>query len=725
MNKIRLLILMLFILGVETTQQVQAQQDRFKWRLGVYGGVMNYYGELENRLFPPNPFLSDDWNTDFLAYGVSLENTFSRAWSWKIAYNKGQFIANDVRRGWDNQILTDSPNFLRGLNAKTELQDVSFSLTYFTDNGRVFGRKSFMSPYLSFGVGFTNFEVFGDLENTQGENYFYWSDLTIRNQPEGTPGAAMITQDGVFETNLTQDNPEDYNTNTLNLQAGIGLKFRLGGRFNLNLETMVRQTFTGYLDNFQSSSDAWNDIYSFTSASLHYNFGKRTQTFNSPKIYASPYTKKERAKLIDNSLTQNKQENQAFEEIETEEVALQEDSVIIFKGNETLEKLPSNQLIKGDLMPVITQYQTEGSTLLKRDTVRYETTTPQKRYIIEEEVYRPQTQDTLRFQRYVRDTVYIVKAKVAVEQPTDKIPNSNTTATYQYNPYKTAPSTYNPYQSPEINYANYSPSQANPYPTKQRNDAQLVEQNYNYDSFGNSQGRSNTNVIAPITGLGQGNTATKDTLVSNEQRLDMVEDKLDILAWNILKMQKDNGTLRLDTLKSMSNTTQNLQKVEAVPLRQDSLEAKNPLPITEEKDTTPSNAEAIVLRQQVQSLETQLATLQKEVKATNARLEPTKIGQMKINFATNVYTLSTADKAKIKEFVAERTAQKYRFLLEGYADAVGDSQQNLMLSKMRADAVRNELIALGASMAQIKTEFYGANISNSSERKVEIILMEE
>ncbi len=725
MNKIRLLILMLFISGVSTIQQAQAQQDRFKWRLGVYGGVMNYYGELENRLFPPNPFLSEDWNTDFLAYGVSLENTFARAWSWKIAYSKGQFVANDVRRGWDNQILIDSPNFLRGLNAKTELQEVSFLMTYFTDNGKVFGRKSFISPYFSFGAGFTNFEVFGDLQNAQGENYFYWSDLTIRNQPEGTPGATIIAQDGNFETNLTQDNPEDYNTNTFNVQAGIGLKFRLGGRFNLNLETMVRQTFTGYLDNFQSSGDAWNDIYTFTSASLHYNFGKRTETFNSPKIYSSPYSADEKVKLI-NAMRNQPTQKSKEQEIETQAFALQEDSIVVFKDNSPIEKIPSNQLIKGNLMPVITQYQTEGSTLLRRDTVRYETNTSQKRYIIEEQIYRPKTQDTLRFQRYVRDTVYIVKTKVEVQPATTTALNSNPTATYQYNPYKIAPNTYNPYQSPEVNYSNYTPSQARPYPTDQSYAQQQTGQNYSYGTnYNNPQGRSSTNVIVPIRSFGQGSASPSDSLFSNQQRLVMVENKLDILAWHILKMQQENGTLKLDIPTQTDSTTRTLQKVESMPIQRDTSGVENLMLNLEKQTPATKEQETLELRRQVQSLEAQLTNLQKEVKATNGKLEPARIGQMKVVFATNVYTLSATDKAKIKEFVAGRTAKNYRFLLEGYADAVGDSQQNLILSKMRADAVRSVLVELGASMAQIQTEFYGSNISNASERKVEIILMEE
>lgn len=722
MNKITCLIFIL--LGLY--QSAEAQQDRFRWRVGVYGGVNNYYGELEKRLFPPNPFLTDDWNTDYLTYGVSLENTFSRSWSWKAVYTNGKFLANDVRRNWNNEIETDSPNFLRGLNAQTEIQDFSLLMTYYTDNGKLFGRKSFLSPYFSFGAGVSNFEVFGDLRNAQGQEYFYWTDQTIRDQPEGTPGAQEIAQDGVFESNLSQDNPANYNTTVLNIQAGLGFKIRLGGRFNLNLETIIKQTFTDNLDNFESPDDSWNDAYSFTSASLHYNFGKRTQTFRSPKIYSSAYPK-------EMSITQKDSLGRSpdmlnfkteLKEIESEEMALQEDSIIVYQNDKVLERIATNKIYKYDTAPYtytpsIIKYQTEGSRVLQRDTT-YLTTdidTPQKKYVIEERIYRPQTQDTLRVRRYVRDTVRIVKTVNPDYQPLTRLESMpEGSSAYRYNPYQSSPNTYNAYRSPESNYASYDPSNPNRTSTTQGT-------NYNYGTTPNGSNTRNSTVITPIIGFGQSGANPNDsTALSSEQRLNVIEDKLDLVAWHILKMQQDRGELNLSGIvknDSLSKSKFVLDSLKQIPIKIDSIEVSNTL--TGNKVNT---TEVVQLRSQVQALENKIANLQKEVNTNTSKKGIKVLGQMKIVFASGVYSVDAANKSIIKEFIVGRTDNNFQYALQGFSDKVGDAQQNLILSKMRADAVRNVLMELGVDMSQISSDFYGSSIQTSNERKVEIILME-
>ncbi len=290
------------------------QQDSYGWRVGIHGGLTNYYGDLSYTYWDPNSKTTDLFNNfDYFSYGLSIEKNFSPAWSLSIHGTKGQFIANDRTINRKGDLKLDNPNFDRALNAQTELYDASILLHYYFDNDKIFGKRAFIAPYLMVGGGYTNFEVFGDLFYDDGKRYHYWSDNTIRNVPEASGNEGkIIEQDGEFETNLTelQTENKDYETHALHLTAGIGLKFRLSGRLNLNVSTLVHFTNTDYLDDvsgtypegFDSPIQAYasnpgnqkevqrgnpngaNDIFSFTSISLHYNFGRKKEAFKAPVI---------------------------------------------------------------------------------------------------------------------------------------------------------------------------------------------------------------------------------------------------------------------------------------------------------------------------------------------------------------------------------------------------------------------------------------------------------
>ncbi len=299
-----------------------AQQNLYNWRVGVYGGTSTYFGDLNNRVFNPQHFMVDApfKHLDYLTYGASVEKGFGNALALKLMWTNGKVASNDRRVNGKNELLTDVDNFGRSLNFSTEVMDLGFIGTFYTDNGKIFSEEAFLSPYISLGIGLTRFDVFGDLFLEDGRQYYYWSDNTIRDLAESDPNASnahVITQDGVFETNLTALNTEldeGYKTTVLNIPAALGLKLRLGNRFNLNLETQFKYSFTDYLDdvsgayrvNYSNPLQAYagnpgnesvifrgeengrfNDAYAFTSLSLHYNFGFRKDGFIPPINYTN------------------------------------------------------------------------------------------------------------------------------------------------------------------------------------------------------------------------------------------------------------------------------------------------------------------------------------------------------------------------------------------------------------------------------------------------------
>jgi len=291
-----------------------AQQQDAKWSVGVYTGITNYRGDLSRNFYDPNDQILNIFdNTDFLSYGLSIGKSLSDSWSLRLMASRGEFIANDRGVDWNNELVTDSENFTRSLNVRTEINDLSLLGIWSLANDKILPEQVFLAPYFLFGGGFSTYKNFGDLYTRNGDRYYYWNDQTIRDvaQNESNPGN-IIQQDGNFETELSPLETEgvDYETRFIHATVGVGLKFRLWKRMSLNIESLFRFTNTDYLDdvrgnfinNYNSPEQAYaanpalreslnrgntddkKDRLHFTTVSLHYNFGKTPKPFIAPAI---------------------------------------------------------------------------------------------------------------------------------------------------------------------------------------------------------------------------------------------------------------------------------------------------------------------------------------------------------------------------------------------------------------------------------------------------------
>ncbi|NJL13156.1 MAG: OmpA family protein [Microscillaceae bacterium] len=105
---------------------------------------------------------------------------------------------------------------------------------------------------------------------------------------------------------------------------------------------------------------------------------------------------------------------------------------------------------------------------------------------------------------------------------------------------------------------------------------------------------------------------------------------------------------------------------------------------------------------------------------TQSQQEQDPLDSFQLDFGLGVSQLSAAQQAQLKAWVGQKSSAGYRYRLRGYADAVGDPEKNLLLSKMRTDAVRNVLLQMGVPMEKIEAEFYGANLQSLAKRRVEV-----
>jgi len=249
-----------------------AQQNFYKYRLGITGGTMLYYGDLTDDY--PRVKHYTEW-----AKGLTLDKSLSRASSMRLAFSKGKIRYNDRTRNWSGDFVDNNPNFDRGLNFETDLWDAAFSFVFHADNNTMLDDRAFFSPYFTVGIGVTHFDVFGDLLDANGATYNF----------EDNP---LLMQDDDFETDLRKLDIErsGYDDISLHIPIGLGFKFRLSDRLNLNLETNIKYMFTDYLDDVDArgKDNGWNDIYAYTHASLNYNFGYKEKGYRPPVIVVAP-----------------------------------------------------------------------------------------------------------------------------------------------------------------------------------------------------------------------------------------------------------------------------------------------------------------------------------------------------------------------------------------------------------------------------------------------------
>ncbi len=103
-------------------------------------------------------------------------------------------------------------------------------------------------------------------------------------------------------------------------------------------------------------------------------------------------------------------------------------------------------------------------------------------------------------------------------------------------------------------------------------------------------------------------------------------------------------------------------------------------------------------------------------------------GMVIFYFASGKAELAAGANEALAE-VVNGTAQGRKAIVSGFHDATGSAALNEELSKQRALAVRDALVALGVSEAQIelkKPEFMQATAGNNAQaRRVEVVLSED
>jgi hypothetical protein len=198
--------------------------------VGVALGTTNYKGDLD-----------DNFTLKFTKPGVGLVGgyKFHPHMYARLSFNQGWMGASDA------SAATDVPRRRRNLSFRSPITEAAVTFHYeFFANNRKFKYRPQYTPYLFGGVAVFAF-------NPQAKLGDQWYDL----QPMGTEGQFLPGCDTC---------PEPYKLVQFSIPFGVGIRYKLTDKIDLNVEMGLRKTFTDYLDDVSGNYPnmealrAWN-----------------------------------------------------------------------------------------------------------------------------------------------------------------------------------------------------------------------------------------------------------------------------------------------------------------------------------------------------------------------------------------------------------------------------------------------------------------------------------
>ncbi len=242
-------------------------------------GVLNFLGDVQHSLTTPTigPFAAKVNVATF----VDSKHYFVANFNFMIGQLGGDTYSHE--------------DLSRNLNFQSRLSSIGVNVEY--RFGHLFSNQSLVRPYLSLGLESISYSAKGDLTDTDGMAYHYWSDGSIRDVEEGSlEPSAKLYRDYSYETDLRLRESQDfglgdYSQRSFSIPAGMGFHFRIDSRAFFSLGMSYHYTFTDFLDNvaFEGTSiqgDKGNDSYIYTHLSLHFDLFSDPATRTVDLLYA-------------------------------------------------------------------------------------------------------------------------------------------------------------------------------------------------------------------------------------------------------------------------------------------------------------------------------------------------------------------------------------------------------------------------------------------------------
>jgi hypothetical protein len=207
--------------------------------------------------------------------------------SSRFGYNFGleELVGGGIGIGVDflgGQLAKSERSLSANGNFQSNILNIGINFNYHFDNNSILEETSPIAPYLSLGFSFLSFNSSSDMIAANGEPYNYWSDGTVRDQPQNASdalSAQILPMDHKYETDLhalaLANEGLNYSQTSFAIPLGLGIAFKLTPECSIDLKATYYMTFTHYIDYISGSGipASSNGAYLYTNVSFHYNFG--------------------------------------------------------------------------------------------------------------------------------------------------------------------------------------------------------------------------------------------------------------------------------------------------------------------------------------------------------------------------------------------------------------------------------------------------------------------
>lgn len=267
----RLIVLLAFILATslswaqsdssKTEEETPSYGPVFKPTVGLGIGNLSFYGDLYTKHFQKP-------STSRLGYELNLSQPLNDYLHLNFYVMFGKLGANERTT-------------MRNENFESMIRLGGVQLLY--DFSNIIKNKHAVRPYILTGVEGFEFLSKTDLYDKNGNKYYYWSDGSIKNMAEGSPGsqdAVNLVRDYTYDSDIRELNRDGfgkYQERSWAIPVGIGFSMKVGERVNFRFGSTMHFTFTDYIDGITAKSvgarkgNSANDKFMMMSASLHYD----------------------------------------------------------------------------------------------------------------------------------------------------------------------------------------------------------------------------------------------------------------------------------------------------------------------------------------------------------------------------------------------------------------------------------------------------------------------
>ena len=264
---------------IKTYNEIQSDEEMandeflFKPQLSLGTGMLTFYGDIGSNHRGYHPMVSR------LATTLRLINPLNDFLDLGFYVLFGQISANE-------RTLTRNLNF--NSNITTGGVTINYNFNHFLKKGRN------VEPYIHVGLESIEFLSKTDLQDANGNTYYYWSDGTIKDMAENDPNAdnaVDLVRDYTFESDIREQNFDGfgkYQERTFGIPFELGANFHVGERLKFRVGSSVHFTFTDLIDGVTSESlgnrigDARNDKMLYTHIAMCYDFNIKSK--KKPKV---------------------------------------------------------------------------------------------------------------------------------------------------------------------------------------------------------------------------------------------------------------------------------------------------------------------------------------------------------------------------------------------------------------------------------------------------------